>query len=226
MDNFTNRIHRVGRITVFFCLTAFVLSAVVLSWIYGTALDFPVIFKNAWPIILTFTIAGFSENLSYAPIIGPGALYISCITGNLSNIKVPAAINGQKLLDLEPGSEKSDVLSIIIVSVCTIVTTVLMFFGMLFLAPLIEPVYNNPIIKPAFDNLLPALFGALIAPQIMSNIKVNLPIFLVPSGLLLLTDPIFFQNNQGLILLGCALIAIAYSYLMMPKNDEIPEMEE
>ncbi|WP_321386908.1 hypothetical protein [uncultured Enterococcus sp.] len=63
------------------------------------------------------------------------------------------------------GSEKSDVLSIIIVSVCTIVTTVLMFFGMLFLAPLIEPVYNNPIIKPAFDNLLPALFGALIAPS-------------------------------------------------------------
>lgn len=226
MENFTNRIHRVGRITVFFCLTAFVLSAVVLSWIYGTDLDFPVIFKNAWPIILTFTIAGFSENLSYAPIIGPGALYISCITGNLSNIKVPAAINGQKLLDIEPGSEKSDVLSIIIVSVCTIVTTVLMFFGMLFLAPLIEPVYNNPIIKPAFDNLLPALFGALIAPQIMSNVKVNLPIFLVPSGLFLLTDPVFFQNNQGLILMGCALIAIAYSYFMMPKTDDALEVEE
>lgn len=218
MKDFTKRIHLVGRITVFFCLAAFVLSAIILSWIYGTSLDLGTIFIHTWPIILTFTIAGVSENLSYAPIIGPGALYISCITGNLSNIKVPAVINGQQLLNVEPGSEKSDVISIIIVSACTVVTTVLMFLGMLFLAPMISPIYNNPAIKPAFDNLLPALFGALIAPQIIRNIKVNLPIFLVPSVIFLLVDPIFFQNNQGLILVGCALVAIAFSYLMMPKK--------
>lgn len=218
MENFNKKVHNIGRLTVAMCLIAFVSAAVILAQIYNTSIDFQLAFKNAAPIVLMFTIAGISENLSYTPIIGPGALYISCITGNLSNIKVPAAINGQTLLGAEPGSEKADVISIIVVSVCTMVTTGLMFLGMLFLAPLIAPIYNNPAIKPAFDNVLPALFGALMIPQLVANPKVNLPIFIVPSIIYLIVGAEFFSSNQSYILIACALLAIAYSYMLSKKS--------
>ena len=32
--------------------------------------------------------------------------------------------------------------------------------------PLFEPIYNNPFLQPAFKNMMPALFGALLVPQI------------------------------------------------------------
>lgn len=218
MENFNRKVHMIGRLTVIICIAAFVSAALILAQIYDSSIDFQVVIKNATPIVVMFTIAGISENLSYTPIIGPGALYISCITGNLSNIKVPAAINGQALLEVEPGSEKADVISIIVVSVCTMVTTALMFLGMLFLAPLIAPIYNNPAIKPAFDNVLPALFGALMIPQLVANPKVNLPIFLIPAIIYLIVGQAFFSANQSYILILCALFAIGYSYMMSKKE--------
>lgn len=219
MEKFNKKVHVIGRVSVAICLIAFVASALVLAWIYDSSVDINLAVKSAAPIILVFTIAGVSENLSYTPIIGPGALYISCITGNLSNIKIPAAINGQKLLDAEPGSEQADIISIIVVSVCTLVTTALMLMGMLFLAPLIEPIYNNPVIKPAFDNVLPALFGALIVPQLVGNAKISLPIFLLPAVIYIAIGGSMFQQFQGLILVACAVIGVVYALAVVRKKD-------
>lgn len=225
--DFTRKIHRTGRITVLICLLTFVSLPVILSLVYQVQIDYALVMQNALPILLMFTVAGVSENLSYAPLIGPGALYISCVTGDLSNMKVPASKNAMDLLGVEPGSEKGDVVSIMAASVCTVVTTLLALSGMLFLAPIIEPIYNSPLINPAFANLLPALFGALIVPTLVSNPKVNLPIFVVPSILFAVGGASFFSTNQGFILLFCAVLAVMYSLLMARlSGGDVPEESE
>ncbi|MBO1308381.1 hypothetical protein JZO70_19555 [Enterococcus sp. 669A] len=229
---FNNRIHLVGRLTVLICLISFISLPIILSGVYNAHIDYALVFQNALPLLATFTVAGVSENLSYAPIIGAGALYTSCVTGDLSNMKVPASKNAMDLLGVEAGTEKGDLVSIFAASTCTIVTTTIALAGMLFLAPIIEPIYNNPIINPAFANLLPALFGALIVPTIISNLKVNIPVFVIPSIVLLVFGADFFQSNQGFILLFTALLAVAYSYFMSKdiiqsaKEDALPEKEE
>lgn len=222
---FSEKIHRVGRITVFLCLIAFLLVPIGLANIYQIEIDYPLVFQNALPILFMFTIVGISENLSYAPLIGSGALYIACVTGNLSSMKVPASINAMKLLDVEAGTEKAEVLSILAVSTCTFVTITIMFLGMLFFAPIIEPIYQSKLLNPAFTNLMPALFGALIVPALFSNLKVYLPIFLLPAGIYLFTDVAFFQTNQGFILLFCTGFAILYSLFFLRKTTQPLEEE-
>ncbi|WP_265459038.1 hypothetical protein [Enterococcus sp. HY326] len=209
---FNNQIHRAGRITVFIVLVCFISLPIILSTIYGTSLNIGEVLQNALPIMLMFTVVGLSENLAYTPLIGPGALYIACVTGDLSNMKVPASKNAMELLNATAGTEKGNLISILAVSTCTVVTTGLAFLGMLFLAPIIEPIYNNVYINPAFANLLPAIFGALIVPTLFSNLKINLPIFILPIIIMLAFGSEFFSSNQGYILLFCAVIGAGFSY--------------
>lgn len=134
-------------------------------------MNIPQILQNAFPILLTFSISGICENLSFMPIIGSGALYMACVTGNVSNMKVPAAVNAMEVAGHAPGSEKADVVAMIAVAASTFVTTAIVFLGMLFLAPIFAPVYNNPFLQPAFQNMVPALIGALLFPYILKAPK-------------------------------------------------------
>lgn len=217
--SFDNRIHFVGRVTVFACLACFILLPIALSVIYKTPIDYKKTFGNAFPILLSFTIAAVCENISYAPIIGPGALYTSCVTGDLSTMKVPAAVTAMDVAKVKSGTEKGKIISIIAVCVCTFVTTAIALAGMLFLAPIINPVFENPYIKPAFDNLLPAIYGSLIIPKIFADPKQNFPIFVVPLVLFLIMKAELFIKNQGFIIVGLVVLSIFYSRLV--HKDEI-----
>lgn len=216
--SFDNRIHFVGKITVFACLTCFIMLPIVLSWIYKTPIDYKLTLTNALPILASFTVAAICENVSYTPIIGPGALYTSCITGDLSNMKVPAAVNAMELANVEPGSKKGNIISIIAVCICTFVTTSIAFLGMLFLAPIIDPIFKNPYINPAFDNLIPAIFGALLIPKLIENPKQNIPIFIIPPVLYVILQGANYSKYQGYILIILVVLAILYSYILN-KNE-------
>ena len=156
-NSFYNKIHRLGRITVVCALISFMAVPFGLAAVNGISMNIPEILKNAIPLLLTFSISGICENLSFMPIIGSGALYMSCVTGNVSNMKVPAAVNAMEVAGYTAGSDRADVVAIIAVAASTFVTTAIVFLGMLFLAPLFEPIYNNAFLQPAFQNMVPAL---------------------------------------------------------------------
>ena len=96
-NSFYNKIHRLGRITVVCALISFMAVPFGLAAVNGISMNIPEILKNAIPLLLTFSISGICENLSFMPIIGSCALYMSCVTGNVSNMKVPAAVNAMEV---------------------------------------------------------------------------------------------------------------------------------
>jgi hypothetical protein len=165
-----------------------------------------------------FVLSAICENVTYAPIIGPGALYTACVSGELSNLKVPAAINAMQVVNAEPGSEKGNLISIIAVCMCTFVTAALALLGMVFLAPIIDPIFNHPVINPAFTNILPALFGALIVPQLAKSPKESLPVFILPVIIFLIIGANTYRTIQGFLIVGVGIIAIFYSYLLNKKK--------
>lgn len=87
--SFHDRIHTIGRFTVICALVSFMAVPFVLAMVNHIPMNIPQILQNAFPILLTFSISGICENLSFMPIIGSGALYMACVTGNVSNMKVP-----------------------------------------------------------------------------------------------------------------------------------------
>ena len=141
--SFNDKIHLLGRITVICALVAFMGVPFGLAAANGIPVHVSEVLKNAVPLLLTFSIQGICENLSFMPIIGSGALYMACVTGNVSNMKVPAAVNAMEVAGYTAGSEKGDIVSMIAVSASTFVTIIIVFLGMMFLAPLFAPIYNN-----------------------------------------------------------------------------------
>lgn len=216
--SFYNRIHTLGRLTVFLALVCFMAVPFGLSILNGIPIDLGVAVRSGMPIFITFAISGICENLSFMPIIGSGALYMACVTGNVSNMKVPAAVNAMDITGCAPGSEKADVISIIAVASSTFVTTTIVFLGMLFLAPLFEPVYNNPFLQPAFQNMVPALFGALLFPNILKAPKQAIVPILVPVVLIFIVGRQFFSNNQSYIMAGVIILSALYSYMLFKKK--------
>ena len=210
--NFYTRIHRLGRITVILALVCFMAVPFGLSAVYGQPLDFAAIVENGAPIFLTFAISGICENLSFMPIIGSGALYMACVTGNVSNMKIPAAVNAMEVAGYEPGTEKADVISIIAVAASTFVTTAIVFLGMLFLAPLFEPIYNNPFLQPAFANMVPALFGALLFPYVAKAPKQAILPILLPIAVIFIVGRTFFSSYQSYIMMIIIIFSALYSY--------------
>lgn len=100
----------------------------------------------------------------------------------------------------------------------TFVTTLIVFAGMLFLAPLFEPIYNNPFLQPAFKNMMPALFGALLVPQIAKAPKQAVCPILLAIIVRLAVGPAFFSTYQSFIMIGIIIASVAYSLFMHKKN--------
>ena len=216
--NFYTRIHRLGRITVILALVCFMAVPFGLSAVYGQPLDFAAIVENGDPIFVTLAISGICENLSFMPIIGSGALYMACVTGNVSNMKIPAAVNAMEVAGYEPGTEKADVISIIAVAASTFVTTAIVFLGMLFLAPLFEPIYNNPFLQPAFANMVPALFGALLFPYVAKAPKQAILPILLPIAVIFIVGRTFFSSYQSYIMMIIIIFSALYSYGLHKKG--------
>lgn len=211
-NNFSKSIHRVGRITVLLALSCFFALPIILALYYKVNVDIPKILGNTTPLLITFATTAVCENISFAPIIGAGGLYLACVTGNVGNLKVPAALNAMDIVKCDPGSEKGEIVSIISIAVSSLVTVVIIFLGMLFLGPLIEPIFSNPYVQPAFNNLIPALFGSLLAPFILKNKKESIVPIILPAIFLLIISREKFSVIQGYVMPIFIIISMFYSY--------------
>ena len=113
---------------------------------------------------------GIVEVITFIPMLGAGGSYLSFVTGNISNLKLPCAINALENAGADPKSEEGEIVSTIAIAVSSIVTTVIVAIGVLLISQL-EGVLSNPILTPAFDQMRPALFGALGVALISKNWK-------------------------------------------------------
>ena len=102
---------------------------------------------------------GIIETINYAPMLGVGATYISHVTGNISNMKLPAALSAMKQAKVEPGSDEAEVISTLAVASSSIVTTIIILVGVLLLLPYLSVI--DQYLGKVTDYLVPAIFGAL-----------------------------------------------------------------
>ena len=144
---------------------------------------------DAWPILSVFLLAmlgvapmfwtvAIIEVFTYIPMLGVGGSYLGFVTGNMANLKVPCAVNAMNVAKVEPSTEEGEVISTIAIAISSIVTTLIITLGVLLLVQ-IRPILEDPLLAPAFANILPALFGALGVVFVSRNWKVAMPPILV-----------------------------------------------
>ena len=155
------------------------------------------------------------EVLTYAPMLGTGGTYLSFVTGNLTNLKVPCALNAMEAAGVKTTSEEGEVIYTIAIAASSIVTTLVIAAGVLMLGYL-QPILESPALAPAFANILPALFGGLGVVYISKNPKIALAPLAFMVILFLLAPSL--SSSVGILVPVGALIAIGVSRVLYKKN--------
>jgi hypothetical protein len=145
----------------------------ILSLIFKTAPDFKVLWKGILATAPMYWAVGIVEIFTYVPMLGAGGTYLSFVTGNISNLKLPCAIDAMERANVKATSEEGEVISTISIAVSSIVTTLIILIGVICIVPL-TPILESPVLVPAFDMILPALFGGLAVVFISKNAKLSI----------------------------------------------------
>ena len=159
---------------------------------------------------------GAVEVITFIPMLGAGGSYLSFVTGNISNLKLPCAINALENAGADPKSEEGEIISTIAIAVSSIVTTIIVALGVALIVPL-SPILESPVLTPAFDQMLPALFGALGVALISKSWKIAVaPIMLMLA--LFIFVPALDSGMVGIMVPVGVIFTIITSRIMYKKN--------
>ncbi len=208
-------IHAIGRIWM---LTAGVMLMMVPALIcirYDAWPGFLPVAKGLLGVAPIFWTVGFIEVLTYSPMLGSGGSYLAFVTGNLTNLKVPCALNAIQAAGVEPGSEEAEVVSTIAIAISSLVTTLIIMAGV-FLLGQIQPLIESETLAPAFANILPALFGALAVVFVSRNWKIAMApmLFMI---ILFISVP-SLSSAVGILVPVGALIAIGAARILYRRG--------
>lgn len=159
-ESYLNGTHRLGRIFSVLTLIMLVGAPFAIGGILGAMPDLAAAARGFIAVGLVWTVSAIVEYLVYTPMLGAGGSYLAFITGNLINMKIPCAMNAREMTGAKTGTAENEVISTLSIATSSLVTILVLALGVLLMIPL-QPVLQSPVLKPAFANVVPALFGAM-----------------------------------------------------------------
>ena len=159
-DAYLKSTHRLGRIMSVITLVLLVGAPFAIGALLGASPDLGAVARAFLSVGLVWTVSSVVEFLVYTPMLGAGGSYLAFITGNQINMKIPCAMNAKELVNAKSGTAENEVIATLSIATSALVTIVVLALGVVLLIPL-QPVLQSPVLAPAFDNVVPALFGAM-----------------------------------------------------------------
>ena len=209
-------VHHYGRIWGISVGAVLLLFPLILSFLFQSWPDLGVLFKGVLATAPMYWAVGIVEIFTYVPMLGAGGTYLSFITGNISNLKLPCAIDAMERAGVKASDEEGEVISTIAIAVSSIVTTLIIVLGVVCIVPL-TPILQSPILVPAFDMILPALFGGLAVVFISKNFKLSIaPIILML--LLFIFVPALNASTVGIMVPVGVLFTVAVARILYKKG--------
>lgn len=158
-----------GRITILLGIITSFLPAFVISFVYGYMPPISAIIAGTISQISVSGAFYVVEPISYFPILGVPGTYLTFLSGNTSNMRVPCSSVAQEAAGVKMGSEQGSVVSTIGISVSIIVNIVILTVGAIAGGNIINAMPAGA--KEALNFLLPALYGAVFGQFAVSRPK-------------------------------------------------------
>ena len=121
-------------------------------------------------------VVWFVEPISYFPVVGVPGTFLCCLSGNISNMRVPCAAVAQTAAGVEAGTEEGSIIGTLGISVSIVINIVILSVGVIAGQKILEAM--PPVVTETLNYLLPALFGALFVQFAVKNLKLA-PIALI-----------------------------------------------
>ena len=214
MNDYIKKTDLYGKIWIWTAVVVVLMVPVAACLYYDAWPDGAAVLKGLLGVAPIYWTVGVIEVITYTPMLGTGGTYLAFVTGNLTSIKVPSALNAMENAQVKPGTEEGEVISTIAIATSSIVTTLVIVAGVIGLSAL-APILSSEVLAPAFDNILPALFGGLAVVYVSRNWKIAIAplIFMV---VLFLCIPSLAGSVGVLVPVG-VLVALAAARFMYKK---------
>ena len=214
--SYMDSVHRDGRIwnlSVMVLLMAFPITVAIM---FGVAPDWKALGLGLIATAPMYWAVGAIETVTYVPMLGAGGSYLSFVTGNISNLKLPCALNALEQNEVSANSEEGEVISTIAIATSSIVTTIIIIVGVICIVPL-TPILQAEVLQPAFEQILPALFGGLGVAFVSKNWKLAVaPVMLML--LLFIFIPALNKGTVGIMVPVSALFTIGVGRILYKRG--------
>ena len=214
MAKYNEKTHFYGRIGLWIGIILLLAA----PFLFGVSLDampdLGAFGKGLAQIAIIYIPSCIVEFLIYMPMLGAGGSYLAFITGNLINMKIPCALNARDIVGTEAGTTENEIVSTLSIAASSLVTTLVIAVGVLLMIPL-RPVLEAPALQPAYNNVVPALFGAMAFKYFRRGKKL-VAITLIVMTVLFICMPGLI-GSVGFLMLISGAITIAHAYIRFKK---------
>lgn len=218
-NNFIPRAHRIGRATLLVAMILCVFPALYLSFVLGAFPGTGAILTGFLAIVAFVGIMWVVEPISYFPVLGVCGTYMSFLSGNIGNMRMPVVVSCQNAIGAEAGSRKDEVAAVIGIAVSVIVNLVFLIALVLIGKALID-VLPAPVAQAVKDYTLPALYGAVMVMftssatrrNALTGILVGLAVFVSP------VPEIFGSAAAGILAIAAVVVTNTGRFRAVAQN--------
>ena len=212
---YNERTHLFGRLACIITLVMLIAAPFVMGLYLGAMPDLGAVARGFLACGLVWAVSCIAEYLVYTPMLGAGGGYLAFITGNLINMKIPCAMNARDMVDAKTGTPENEIISTLSIATSSLVTILVLAAGVVALIPL-QPILQAPALQPAFDNVVPALFGAMAYKYYRKNMKIALwPLVIMGVAFILVPG---LTGSTSFMVLPSGAIAIGAAYISWRKK--------
>ena len=214
--SYIDSVHRDGRIWNIGVMILLMMFPISVALIFGAAPDWGALVVGLIATAPMYWAVGVVETITFVPMLGAGGSYLSFVTGNISNLKLPCAINALEQNEVSASSEEGEIISTIAIATSSIVTTIIIIIGVILIVPL-SPILEAPVLEPAFPQMLPALFGGLGVAFVSKNWKIAIaPVVLML--ILFIFVPALNAGTVGIMVPVSVLFTIGISRILYKRG--------
>lgn len=214
--SYIDSVHRDGTIWNIGMMILLMLFPICVAVIFGAAPDWKALGLGLVATAPMYWAVGAIETVTFVPMLGAGGSYLSFVTGNLTNLKLPCALNALEQNEVSASSEEGELISTIAIATSSIVTTIIIILGVILIVPL-TPILEAPVLEPAFAQMLPALFGGLGVAFVSKNWKIAVaPVILMLA--LFIFVPALNESTVGIMVPVSVLFTIAVARILYKKG--------
>lgn len=216
-ETYQKNTHRLGRAASVLALLMLLGAPFLIGKFLGSMPDLSAAARGFLAVGVIWLVSSIAEFLVYTPMLGSGGGYLAFITGNLINMKIPCAVNARDTVGAKTGTRENEIISTLSIATSSLVTILVLALGVALLAPL-SPLLQSPVLAPAFDCVVPALFGAMAYQYYRKNIRVAVWPLVLMSVLFVLIPSLTGSTSFMILPSGALAIGVAYFFYKKEKK--------
>lgn len=167
--SFTKPIIRYGSLTNLLAIPLCFIPAIYLWLVKGAFPGWNNILTGWMYVASMFAIYSVVEPICYFSILGLPGTYMSFLSGNIGNMRVPCAVVAQESLGVEPGTKKAELIATLGIAGSIFTNTIMVTIAAIGGAALMS--IFPPVVLTAFKYVSSAIFGAMFAMFASKNLK-------------------------------------------------------